>query len=57
MPKSVMIKPEEMRKKGVMKIKDIPVCQYQKAVKDEAKNYSKDDFMSIYHDMLTIRTF
>ncbi|MFP4378915.1 MAG: thiamine pyrophosphate-dependent enzyme [Candidatus Sumerlaeia bacterium] len=57
MPKSIIINPEEMRKASCLSIPEIPICQYQKSVKDEAKNYSKEDLLAIYHDMQTIRVF
>lgn len=49
--------PEELRKPGKITFSDIPVNQYQKKVKDELGNYSKEDFIGIYKDMYTIRTF
>ncbi|HUT25309.1 MAG TPA: thiamine pyrophosphate-dependent enzyme [Sumerlaeia bacterium] len=57
MTKSLMIDPAEMRKKGTLKLRSIPVNQYQKTVKDEVGNYTKDDFLAIYHDMAAIRVF
>lgn len=57
MPKSQFIRPEEARKSGWIKFNDIPVCQYDKSVKDEKKNFSKEDFLRIYHDMRMIREF
>ena len=57
MPKSQFVKPEEARKAGWIKFKDIPVCRYKKTIEEEKKNYSKDDFLRIYHDMRMIREF
>ena len=59
MPKSQYIDPANMRKKGEVKFKSIPVNQYNKTVADElkAKNFTKDDLKDIYHDMVLIREF
>lgn len=57
MPKSQYVKPEEVREASFIKFEDIPVNQYQKSVKDEKDNYSKEDFLRIYHDMRMIREF
>lgn len=57
MPKIQFLNPDELRKSGQIKFSDIPVNQYNKSVKDEKGNYSKDDFMRIYHDMRLIREF
>ncbi len=57
MPKNQIVRPEEIRKSGVLKFKDIPLNQYQKTVKDEKNNYSKEEFLGIYRDMLFIREF
>ena len=57
MPKSQFVDPVEMRKSGYITFEDIPVNQYKKTIKEEQKNYSKDDFMRIYHDMMVIREF
>ena len=57
MTKSLVIKPENMRKKGTIKIKDIPMNTYQKTVKDEVNNFTKEEFMNIYRDMWVVREF
>ena len=45
MPKSQFIDPNEIRKKGKIKFKDIDVNQYSKSIEDEKKNFScKIDF-------------
>ena len=35
----------------------IPVNQYNKSIAEEKNNYSNDDFLRIYHDMVIIREF
>ena len=36
---------------------DIPVCTYKKTVKDEVGNFTKEQLVNIYRDMLTLREF
>lgn len=57
MPKSQLINPNEVRKSGYVKFKDIPVNQYDKSIKDEKGNFSNEDFIRIYRDMAIIREF
>ncbi len=57
MPKSQFIDPKEARKAGELTFKPIPINQYKKTIKEEKKNFSKDDFLRIYHDMALIREF
>lgn len=57
MPKSQFVNPEELRKPGFVKFNDIPVNQYNKSIEDEKANFSKEDFLRIFRDMLIIRTF
>ncbi|MBS2098120.1 alpha-ketoacid dehydrogenase subunit alpha/beta [Carboxylicivirga linearis] len=57
MPKSQFIDPVKVRKAGVVKIQDIPVNQYDKSIEDEKVNFSKEQFIDIYHDMALIREF
>lgn len=57
MTKSLFVDPREVRGEGVIKFQDIPVNAYQKAVKDELGNFTKDEFAHIYRDMCYIREF
>lgn len=57
MPKSQYIDPSVMRAPGFVQFQDIPVNQYNKSIKDEKENFSKDDFLRIYRDMAIIREF
>ncbi|MBQ2840150.1 MAG: dehydrogenase [Oscillospiraceae bacterium] len=57
MPKSQFLDPKEVRKSSFITFNDIPVNQYNKTIKEESKNYSKEDFMRIYRDMAIIREF
>ena len=59
MPKEMIVKPEEMRKAGTIKFKDIPANQYKKTIKQEMDegNFTKEDLLGIYADMLAIREF
>jgi 2-oxoisovalerate dehydrogenase E1 component len=57
MPKSQFINPDEARKSSQLEFKPIPVNQYNKTIEDEKANFSKEDFLRIYHDMALIREF
>jgi 2-oxoisovalerate dehydrogenase E1 component len=57
MPKSQFIDPKDIRKPGKITFGTIPINQYNKSFADERKNYSNDDFIRIYRDMVIIREF
>ena len=57
MPKSIIVRPEEVRKPSIIKINDIPVNQYKSSFTDELKKYGKAGLKQIYVDMLYIREF
>ena len=57
MPKSLYIDPEVVRQPGKITFEDIPVNVYQKTVKDELGNFTKEQLINIYRDMLTLREF
>jgi 2-oxoisovalerate dehydrogenase E1 component len=57
MPKIQEVMPKEIRKSGSIKFKDIKLNEYQKKVKDEKDNFTKEEFLHIYRDMLIIRNF
>ena len=57
MPKVQFIDPVVARNAGEITFNPIPVNQYQKTVEEEKINFSKSDFLGIYHDMVVIREF
>ena len=57
MPKSQFIDPSEVRKAGEITFNPIPVNQYNKTVEEEKANFSNEDLLRIYHDMVVIREF
>ena len=57
MPKVQFIDPSVARKASEITFKPIPVNQYNKTIKEEKKNFSNDDLIRIYHDMVVIREF
>ncbi|MDI9490531.1 MAG: thiamine pyrophosphate-dependent dehydrogenase E1 component subunit alpha, partial [Bacillota bacterium] len=57
MTKQLPINPEKARAPRTIELKDIPVNQYQKTVKDEKDNFTKEELMAIYRDMRLIREF
>ena len=57
MPKSQFIDPLEVRKAGEVTFSPIPVNQYNKTVEEEKANFSNEDLLRIYRDMVVIREF
>jgi 2-oxoisovalerate dehydrogenase E1 component len=57
MPKSLLINPNVVRKKGEITFGTIPVNQYSRTIEEEKKNFSVDDFLRIFRDMAIIREF
>jgi len=57
MAKTQYIDPAQVRKPSFIEFDPIPVNQYQKTVKDERDNYTNEELMTIYHDMVLIREF
>jgi 2-oxoisovalerate dehydrogenase E1 component len=57
MPKSLMIRPADVRKRGYVELDPIPVNQYSRTMADELDRYSREDLIRIYHDMAVIRAF
>ncbi len=57
MSKQLFVDPNERRATGTLHFEDIPVCTYKKTVKDELGNFTKEQFVNIYRDMLTLREF
>lgn len=57
MPKSQYISPEEVRRPRFIEFGKIPVNQYGKSIEEEKTNFSTEDFLRIYHDMVIIREF
>jgi len=57
MPKSQNINPGEVRKSQFIEFGKIPVNQYDKSIYEEKDNFSTEDFVRIYHDMVVIREF
>ena len=57
MPKVQFIDPSIARKAGEITFQPIPVNQYNKTIQEEKKNFSTDELIRIYHDMVVIREF
>jgi len=57
MPKSLNIDPLETRSKGELKFGIIPLNRYSKTPEEEKNNFSNDDFIRIFRDMVIIREF
>ena len=57
MSKQLFVDPNEMRAPGYIHFEDIPCNQYRKTVKDELGNFTTEQLINIYRDMLTLREF
>jgi len=57
MPKSQYLDPLKLRKKSNIEFTPIAVNSYNKTVKDEISNFSQDELLKIYKDMLVLREF
>lgn len=57
MTKCLVVDPSKVRGAGKISFTDIPVNEYQKTVADEKNNFTKDEFLRMYRDMLIIREF
>lgn len=57
MPKNQNIDPKIVRKPEFIEFGKIPVNQYNKTIEQERENYSDEDFIRIYRDMVIIREF
>ena len=57
MPKNLFIDPKNVRKSGEITFKPIPVNAYQKSLIEEKENFSNDELLKIFRDMMFIREF
>ncbi len=57
MSKQLYIDPSVVRRSGSVKFQDIPVNVYQKTVKDELNSFTREQFLTIYRDILFLREF
>lgn len=57
MPKNISIDPSEIRKPGKLTFKPIQINQYQKTVKDVKGEFTKEELLNMYRDMILIREF
>ena len=57
MPKVQIVDPEEVRKPGKIKFKDIPVNQYKSDYAKEVKTWGEDRLKAAWYHMLLIREF
>lgn len=57
MTKSLIIDPVKVRQSAFIEFGKIPVNQYRKSIEEEKNNYSREDLLRIYHDMVVIREF
>ena len=57
MPKSLMIRPNDVRKSGEITLRPIPVNAYNRAFSDELDRFAREDLIRIHRDMAVIRGF
>jgi 2-oxoisovalerate dehydrogenase E1 component len=57
MPKSLMIRPAEVRKAGQIDLKPIPVNAYNRTLSQELDRFAREDLIRIHRDMAVIRAF
>ncbi len=57
MPKSIFIDPKTTRAAGKITFSDIPVNTYNKSIEQEKKNFSNEDLLRIYRDIIILREF
>src|SRR6266480_1734727 len=57
MPKSIIIAPDRVFSREVIRFADIPVNAYARTVQEELASYSEDDLLNIWRDMCAIREF
>jgi 2-oxoisovalerate dehydrogenase E1 component len=57
MPKVEFIDPKIEREAGEIKLNPIPVNQYNKSIEEEKLNYTREEFIRIFRDMVVIREF
>ncbi len=57
MPKSQNIDPKIVRRSGFLEFGTIPVNQYNRSIGEEKGNFTVEEFISIYHDMVLVREF
>jgi 2-oxoisovalerate dehydrogenase E1 component len=57
MPKSLLIDPNQVRKKDKITFGTIPVNQYNRTIEEEKQNFSTEDLIRIFRDMMIIREF
>jgi 2-oxoisovalerate dehydrogenase E1 component len=57
MPKTLMIRPDEVRRKGFVEFERIPINQYNRTLAEELDRFSREDLLRIHRDMAVIRGF
>lgn len=57
MPKALMIRPDEVRRKGFVEFERIPINQYNRTLAEELDRFSREDLLRIHRDMAVIRAF
>jgi len=56
-PKSIFVDPKEVRRPGLIHIKDIPMNQFSKSLSECRERFSDGELIGIFRDMYLIRCF
>lgn len=57
MPRSLPIRPADVRAPGHLELKPIAINQYQRPLRDELDRFAQEDLVRIHRDMAIIRAF
>ena len=57
MPKSIVIEPEQVFRKGAIHLREIPVNAYERTAEEELAEFSREEFLAIWQQMCAIRRF
>src|ERR1700752_5486855 len=57
MPKSIVIEPDQVFAREVIRFADIPLNAYDRTVEGELAEYTRDALLDIWRDMCGIREF
>lgn len=57
MPKTLFVDPKKLTASSSLKFIDMPINTYNRTVSDEKDNFTKEQFIAIYRDMMLLRKF
>ncbi len=57
MPKSISIRPDEVRQHGQIEFQPIPINLYRRTLQEELDRFAREDLVRVHRDMAIIRAF